>query len=139
MPRVPRFLTNNVLVISTPILVFLFTGSTSHLTTSFVASDGPPHVPSRVGGDGHPHMEQQTCSVQPCATHEQLQCRGVVTDGIYMPMSGPHTLAPVHLPDATPKTVRSLDPHRPEALSDSSPNPHAPLSNSFVPRVKAVS
>jgi len=56
-------------------------------------------------------------------------------------MSAPHTPSThsVHLPDPAPNIVRSLDPHRPEVLSDSSPNPHAPLSNSFVPRVKAVS
>ena len=42
-----------------------------------------------------------------------------------MPMSAPHTPSThsVHLPDPAPNIVRSLDPHRPEVLSDSSPNP----------------
>ena len=119
---------------SRPMLVFVcLNGSTSRLTASSLGSDGPPHAYSRAHGDGHWHTKSKTCSAGAVKLHAS-NCTSRVL--IYAPVAPSSVQI---MPASTVKggAKRLSQPRLSPARSltrQSPPNPHAPLSNSFVCR-----
>jgi len=114
-------------------LVFVcFNGSTSRLTASSLGSYGPPHAYSRAHGDGHWHTKSKTCSAgavklhaSNCTSGPHLRSRSAFICPNYACIYREVRRKETSQPRLSP--ARSLPQQSP-------PNPHAPLSNSFVCR-----